>query len=461
MSLIGHYQKKLNEAIATASDLSDQASDLLRTGLTLDDPRIVTLTRQRAQAHEDIADFKEAVRQEQQAATKGEQHHMEATDDLLAFQRGGRQPSAWVAPQSAGETMTHRGNGPTPFDSFGQQLTAVVTAAQHPHQTDKRLTEIDNYALGLGETVPSEGGFLVQTDFTDELLRRIHVTGKLISRPRHIPIGERANGIKINAIDETSRVDGSRLGGVRAFWTAEAAAITKSKPTFRQVELTLHKLAGLYYATDEELQDTAALEETIASFYAEEMAFKLDDALIRGLGAGQPLGILGHAGTVSVAKEVGQAAKTIIVENVEKMFERLWARAADPVWLINQNCWRQLFALSKAVGVGGVPVFLPAGGLSGKPFQTLLGLPIIAIEHCETLGTVGDIILADFASGYVMIDKGGIQAASSIHVQFITDEMVFRFTLRTDGQPVANVPLTPYKGTEKQSSFITLDTRAA
>jgi len=111
------------------------------------------------------------------------------------------------------------------------------------------------------------------------------------------------------------------------------------------------------------------------------------------------------------------------------------------------------------VGIGGVPVFIPAGGLSAAPFGSLLGRPITPIEQCQTVGTVGDIMFVDL-QGYKMIEKGGIEAASSIHVQFLTDETTFRFILRADGQPKRNAPLTPFKGSATQSAFITLDTRA-
>ena len=100
---------------------------------------------------------------------------------------------------------------------------------------------------------------MVQTDFTAELLRLVHETGVLSQRTDRKPIGANSNGLKINAVDETSRVDGSRWGGVRAYWTAEAASLTATKPTYRQMELSLQKLTGLYYATDELLMDTVAL----------------------------------------------------------------------------------------------------------------------------------------------------------------------------------------------------------
>jgi hypothetical protein len=58
----------------------------------------------------------------------------------------------------------------------------------------------------------------------------------------------------------------------------------------------------------------------------------------------------------------------------------------------------------------------------------------------------------------VMIDKD-IQAASSIHVQFLTDQVAFRFVYRVDGQPKMAAPLTPYHGTNDLSPFVTLEAR--
>jgi HK97 family phage major capsid protein len=90
-----------------------------------------------------------------------------------------------------------------------------------------------------------------------------------------------------------------------------------------------------------------------------------------------------------------------------------------------------------------------------------MGRPVIPIEYAATLGTAGDIMLADL-SQYVMIDKGAIQSATSIHVKFLYDETAFRFVYRVDGQPAWNAPLTPFKGGagSTQSPFVVLATRS-
>lgn len=118
--------------------------------------------------------------------------------------------------------------------------------------------------------------------------------------------------------------------------------------------------------------------------------------------------------------------------------------------------------MSLAVGVGGSPVFLPAGGVSAQPYMTLMGRPIIVCEHCPSVGTVGDIILADFTNGYVLAMKGGVQSAMSIHIAFLSDQSVFRFLMRVDGQPVLASAVTPAKGGvgNSQSHFVALATRA-
>ena len=345
------------------------------------------------------------------------------------------------------------------FDSFGDFLMAVRQAEVRGGNVDPRLYEV-RAATGMGEAVPADGGFLVQTDFSAQLLTRAYETGVLVSKVTRMPLSGNSDSIKVNAIDETSRATGSRWGGVQVYWKDEGSAATNKKPKFRQIKLEVNKLIGLCYATDELVADAAALESVIMQAFGEEFGFVLDDAIMNGDGAGKPLGILNGGGLVTVAKETGQAATTLVAENIENMYARMWGRSKrNGVWFINTDVWPQLFRLNHAIGTSGVPVFMPPGGISNSPFGSLFGRPIQDLEQCQTLGTKGDIYFADL-SQYVLADKGAMQTASSMHVKFIEDEMTFRFTYRVDGQPIWNSPLTPYKGTANTlSPFITLAAR--
>jgi len=338
------------------------------------------------------------------------------------------------------------------FKSFGEQLRAIYHSSAPGAKVDERLTT--RAASGLNETNPTDGGFLVQQDFVAELLKRTFETGVLASKARKVPISTNANGLKINAVDDDSRKDGCRWGGVQTFWEKEADALTASKPSFRQIELTLKKLTGLCYATDELLQDAAALESVIRQAFTEEFAFKIDDAMVAGTGAGQPLGILKSKALVVQALEAGQTEK-ITVENLIKIWSRLWGRSrANSAWYVNQELEPLLYTLK----IGDKPVYIPAGGLSEAPYATLFGRPVVPLEQCSALGEIGDILLADI-SQYLLTDKGGINAQSSIHCRFLYDEEVFRFIYRCDGQPIWNKPITPYKGSATLSPFVTLAAR--
>ena len=203
------------------------------------------------------------------------------------------------------------------FKNFGEQLRAIYKSSAPGARVDDRLST--RAASGLNETNPTDGGFLVQQDFVTELLKRTFDTGVLASKARRVRISTNSNGLKINAVDDDSRKDGCRWGGVQTFWESEADALTGSKPKFIQIELNLKKLTGLCYATDELLQDAAALESVIRQAFAEEFAFKIDDAIIGGAGAGQPLGILKSKALVVQGLEQGQTAK-VTVENLVKMW---------------------------------------------------------------------------------------------------------------------------------------------
>ena len=349
---------------------------------------------------------------------------------------------------------------PDKFKTFGEFLGAVAVAEKTGMRTvDNRL--LTKAPSGLSESTPEDGGFLVQTDHVATLLQRAYETGVLASRCRRFPISSGSNSLTINANAETSRATGSRWGGIRVYWEGEADLHTGSAPKLRRMRLNLHKMSGLYYATDELLADATALEAWVSQGFAEEFGFALDNAIYNGTGAGQPLGILNATCLVSVTAETGQAATTIVSENVIKMWARLWARSrTNAVWLYNQDIEPQLHTMVLDVGTGGVPLYMPAGGVSGQPYSTLYGRPCIAIEQAPTLGTVGDIMLADLGE-YLLIDKGGMQAASSVHVRFLYDEMTYKFTYRVDGQPAWAAALTPFSGSANTlSPFVVLATRS-
>ena len=355
-------------------------------------------------------------------------------------------------------------NGDDPrsgFTNMGEFALAVRTASHHGGRLDDRLTRLMSKApTGMGNQVGSDGGFLVPPEFSSKIMQRIYANNSLLGMTDTYTIS--GNTLTFPRNNESSRANGSRHGGVRGYWMEEGDQITASKPGFGRLQLNLHKIAVLVYVTDELLSDVSgfALDQYLTRVGSDEINFLIGDAIIRGSGAGQPLGILNAPCTVSVAKETSQTAATIRTENVVKMWTRLFAPCRSrAVWFHNQDIESQLFTMSLDVGTGGQVTYLPPGGLSERPYATLMGRPLIPVEWCPTLGTVGDIILADL-SQYVTITKGMVETAMSMHLRFDYDEMAFRLIFRLDGQPWWASALTPYLGSNTQSCFITLATRA-
>jgi len=344
------------------------------------------------------------------------------------------------------------------FDTFGEQLRAVHRAAVSGNDVDPRLHE-ERAVSGHSEGVPAAGGFLVQPDFAASIFSVAHDGSQFLQRCRSTPVS--GNGLVINVIDETSRAAGSRFGGVAAYWKPEAGTSTAQEVKLAQVELKLRKLIASSYATDELLEDTAALGPIVSQAFSEEITFMIDDALVRGDGAAMPLGITKAACFIEQAEETGQTADTIVYENLVNMWSRLHYRSqGSAVWMVNQNCLPQLMLMTMDIGTAGVPVYLPPGGASGAPYGTIFGRPVLVNEFSAGLGDEYDVMLADW-SQYQVITKGGLKADVSAHVKFLEDEMTFRFTYRIDGQPLWKSALTPFKGTgSTQGPFIGLAERA-
>jgi HK97 family phage major capsid protein len=339
------------------------------------------------------------------------------------------------------------------FASLGEQMAAIAAAGRHAGVDDRLQWQA---AAGMNEGGGSDGGFLVQQDFVADLMTRAFDSSDLASRTRRIPVGPNSNGVKINALKDSSRANGSRFGGIQAFWTGEGQEKIGTTLKFRQMDLRLHKLTGLLYATDEMLEDATALDGIISQAFSDEFAFKIDDAIFEGSGAGMPAGILNSNSLVTVPKEGAQAADTIVVENIAKMWARLWGRSRkSAIWTINQQIEPQLMTMK----IGDTPIYLPSGSIEGDPFSRLLGRPIVPTEYNSQLGDKGDILLMDL-SQYLLIQKGGLKKDVSIHARFINDETTFRFVVRMDGQPIWDAPLTPFKGADTLSPFVALADRA-
>lgn len=341
-----------------------------------------------------------------------------------------------------------------PFESRGHFFMAVMNAALHPAQEDIRLRSVASprvrNASGMSEGVPAEGGYLVKPEYASGWIEKMFNVGQILSRVANDPVT--GDSMTYNGVDETSRADGSRRGGILGYWVGEGVAPTASKSKWYQLELETKEVAALCYCTNKQLRDTANLDSWLNRVVPEELQFKAEDAFVEGDGVAKPLGIMNSPCVISVTRKDGNK---IQFEDIAGMWARRWAGVKDYVWLYNQDCNGQLDSLALTVGSEVVPPRFVDYGPDGV--MRIKGAPALEVEYCQSLGTSGDIMLASL-SQYQVITGGGIIPASSIHVAFTTRETAFLFSWALDGGPLWNDDLTPFHGSNSQSPFVVLST---
>jgi HK97 family phage major capsid protein len=341
------------------------------------------------------------------------------------------------------------------FDNFGDQLLAIRNASRG--QFDERLQKLQNESRATGGNigVGSDGGFAIQTDFGGMMMESAAKSGEILSRVDTYNVTDGSDSYKWVDIDETD-VSTTVYGGVQVYRRAEAQTVTATKPKLLEKELKLESLMGIAYATWELERHTKFTSSLYAKAFEKAIARKLEGEIVAGLGGGEALGFLNGGDLVSIDKETGQTAGTVVYDNIVKMYNRAIDKQ-NSVWLLNPDVQEQLDFLSFPVGVGGVPIYLPASSVG--TLANLKGRPIVESDQCSALGTVGDINFANL-SEYMMIMKGGVQQDYSMHVNFLTAENAFRFIFLANGMPKKSSTFTNKNSSNARSNFVTTATRS-
>lgn len=343
------------------------------------------------------------------------------------------------------------------FRSFGE-FAQTVQAASGDSPDHNARTRLSNALTTYGnEGVGSDGGFAVPPDFRREIAEKVLGEQSLMARTDQQTTS--SNSI-VFPTDETTPWQTS--GGVQAYWESEGGLKTQSKAVLGQNTIRLNKLIALIPVTDELLEDAPAIDGYLRRKVPDKFTAKLNTAIVSGTGVGQPKGILTSGALVTVAKETSQVADTIYFENIVKMVSSLYAPSmANAVWLVNQNVLPQLMTMQFVrTATSPVPVWMPATGISGSPYSTLMGRPVIPVQAMPTLGDLGDIVLADLTQ-YLTVTKGqAIRTDVSIHLFFDYDITTFRFVMRVAGQPWWDSTIVQQNAPGALGFFVALAERA-
>lgn len=308
------------------------------------------------------------------------------------------------------------------------------------------------------------GGFLLPTAFTPATLRidyeasdftsQVGMNNRLASLTTRVPLN--ATKVPFNAVVDENHTT-SVAGGIIVSRRAEAASRDPSRMQFKQVELNASMLWGTAIATEELLQDSpqsfvALLEQAFATAFAGQ---GLEERL-HGNGIGRPLGVLHANNPCLISIDRVGATNRIKGADILNMIKRCWGYN-QAVWLANMDAMNDIESLH-IVGDSSAGILKMTGDsmINGEFVQTIKGRPLYYTEYMPSIASASCLLLANF-SQYLEGVYQAPRSAESVHVRFDTHERVFKYWLRNDGRPWWTTTLTPKRGSNTLSPFVTLN----
>lgn len=396
---------------------------------------------------QEVIALKEAADKEQKELAAGARRQAQAVAELARPQRQ-TSPEAVIPSRITGGDKPGASKG-----TFGfQSLSEYVKAARNHKATGTMDPRIANAATTYGrEAVLPDGGFAVPPDYAATIEKVID--GADDNLIKFVDVRPTSSNRFEQSIDEEK----PWTGGITVTWDGEGSQASAQKPKLAKLEIPVHKVRGMVNLTDELLEDAPAIQNMLTIGFAEALLYALNNVIVNGDGVAQPLGIMNSASKVEVAKKAAQAADTIVADNITAMWARLHQSCrGNAVWLINQDLEQQL----PLMVVGTQPVYLPPGGLTGQPFGTIFGRPVVLSEEMKQLGDAGDIALFG-GKHYLLMQRRGATLSSSLHFLFDQDLQTVKVVARYGGRSKWNKTLARKNGsTNTLSNIVTLAERA-
>lgn len=241
----------------------------------------------------------------------------------------------------------------------------------------------------LSEGTTTAGGFLVPEEFKAEVLRLAPLFGVIRSEARILPMAY-----------DVVNIPAAGTQDITTSWVNEAAAITSTDPNFRQVTLTINKLATIPKVTNELLADAnVQVLQYLAELIAEQFA-KAEDT--QGFnGTGSPfVGILAATGVPTSTHAGGALA--LSYGDMMRMTGELYDNAkGNAKWYLHRTMVAHIRGL---ITTAGAPIFgATTGDVGGYAVRSVEVLPTRAAATSTAYGVFGDI-----RRGLIMGERGSM-----------------------------------------------------
>ena len=333
------------------------------------------------------------------------------------------------------------------FRDFAEFVRSTLSMTGR-REMDKRLRLINEGGDIKSDLTGEEielGGALVPEEFRAQLMSLMLQPTSIRSMATVLPMG--SSTLTLPSIRDETHADGSVFGGVKCYWTEAGSEIPESEPDFAQTRLTAKGLLALTSLNNTLLADSmVTVAPLMAMLFSQALMWSEEAKFLGGDGAGTPQGILEAPAVVTVTRNSG--SNDIDIQDFEAMESRLLPESdMTAVYMAAPSARADIDAALRTAS----EVFDPR-----TPFRrTYRGRPIIINEHCQNVGTSGDIVLVDWRF-YLIGDRQAVSLASSEHSKFSRNQTQMRAVCRVDGQPWISTALTPANGGDTLSPFVAL-----
>ena len=248
-----------------------------------------------------------------------------------------------------------------------------------------------------------------------------------------------------------------------AIWTECCANLNELSLTFNDVSVDCYKIAGFYAVCVANYDDSDIdLANEILSALGQAIGLGVDKAILYGgnsytVGTGteavsvtntkMPLGIvtrLAQTTQPATYSATERAWKDLHTTNIQvisaanttgiKLFQNIVTILGDVsakyarnglTWVMNQKTFTKLQVEAMSINASGAIV----SGMGNT-------MPIVggAVEILDFMPD--NVMVVGYFEDYLMAERAGAKFASSEHVRFLNDQIVFKGTARYDGKPV-------------------------
>jgi HK97 family phage major capsid protein len=325
------------------------------------------------------------------------------------------------------------GDAPQTYKEYREQRSGLRVQEQPEYRnafwqylSTKSLSDLDveeHRALSKGTT--TAGGFLVPTDFYNQLIRALRFMGSMASLATEV----------VTDSGDSIQVPANTAHGTAA-WLAEAGSYSPSDETFAQVTLGANKATSKIIVSEELLQDSAFdLDSFLAREFGERIGVLENTAYIKGSGTGQPQGLLSSATASNITTStaaVGNATSFTYSALVTAIFALPKQYRDNASFIVNDQAARNLYLMLDSQNR---PLWNVNVATTGP--DTFLGYPIYTDPDVPAPGANNiSVLFGDWKRTYIVrrVTGFGIQRQNELHSD--SGQVGFRGYERVDGKVV-------------------------